>query len=190
MPKCPWCKGHELYEQYHDEEWGVPEYDSQQLFEKIVLDGAQAGLSWWTILNKRENYQKAFDHFDPLLMAHYDENKFNELMADAGIVRNKLKIKAAISNAQAYLNLKDNGVEFSDYLWKYINGKPIVNYHKDITSVPASTTLSDEISKSLKKDGFKFVGSTIVYAFMQAVGMINDHLTDCDRHQQIINSYH
>jgi DNA-3-methyladenine glycosylase I len=190
MPRCPWCKGHELYEQYHDEEWGVPEYNSQQLFEKLVLDGAQAGLSWWTILNKRNNYREAFDNFDPILVAHYDETKYAELISNAGIVRNKLKIKAAISNAQAYLRLKDRGVELSDYLWKYVDGQPLVNHHKDKQSVPATTALSDEISKILKSDGFKFVGSTIVYAFMQAVGMVNDHLIDCERHQQIINSYH
>jgi DNA-3-methyladenine glycosylase I len=189
MPRCPWCVGPQLYMDYHDQEWGVPEYDSQQLFEKIILDGAQAGLSWYTILSKRENYREAFDSFDPIAIARYDEAKFNELMQNAGIVRNKLKINAAITNAQAYLKLQEQGTTFGDYLWRYVDGKPIVNHFKGIKEVPALTPLSDQVSKQLKKDGFKFVGSTIIYAFMQAVGIVNDHLIDCDRHQEIIESY-
>jgi DNA-3-methyladenine glycosylase I len=189
MPRCPWCEGPQLYMDYHDQEWGVPEYDSQQLFEKIILDGAQAGLSWYTILSKRENYREAFDGFDPEVIARYDEAKFNELMQNAGIVRNKLKINAAITNAQAYLKLQEQGIPFRDYLWRYVDGKPLVNHFKGPKQVPALTPLSDQVSKQLKKDGFKFVGSTIIYAFMQAVGMVNDHLIDCDRHKEIIESY-
>ena len=186
MERCPWSEnGHQLYLDYHDNEWGVPVYNDRLLFEKLILDGAQAGLSWWTILSKRDNYRLAFDGFDPDVMARYDELKFDKLIHNPGIVRNKLKIKAAITNAQAYLDLRNAGVSFSDYLWKYVDGKPIINEWKTLSEVPANTALSDTISKQLKKDGFKFVGSTIVYAFMQAVGMVNDHLVTCHRYAQL-----
>ncbi len=189
MPRCAWCESHQLYRDYHDQEWGVPEYDSQQLFEKLILDGAQAGLSWWTILNKRENYRTAFDGFDPELMARYDQDKIDALLQNTGIVRNKLKVRSAVTNAQAYLKLEESGRSFKEYLWDYIGGAPKVNHFSTLAEVPANTPLSDQISKQLKKDGFKFVGTTIVYAFMQAVGMVNDHVTDCARHQEIIDSY-
>lgn len=186
MERCAWCEnGHQLYLDYHDHEWGVPIYDSRLLFEKLILDGAQAGLSWWTILSKRDNYRLAFDGFDPDTVAAYDEQKFEQLIHNPGIVRNKLKVKAAITNAQAYLRLRDSGTTLSDYLWNYIDGKPIVNEWKLMSEVPANTPLSDRISKQLKKDGFKFVGSTIVYAFMQAVGMVNDHVVSCHRYADL-----
>ena len=188
--RCPWCQnGHQLYLDYHDQEWGVPEYDARSLFEKLLLDGAQAGLSWWTILNKRENYRAAFDGFDPVKIANYQENKITELLNNPGIVRNKLKVRSAVTNAQAYLRLRDSGIGFDEYLWKYVHGKPIVNHFEKMGDVPANTDLSDRISRDLKKDGFKFVGSTIVYAFMQAVGMVNDHLVSCPRHLEIARNF-
>lgn len=189
MPRCDWCNSNEIYQAYHDTEWGVPEYDSQQLWEKLILDGAQAGLSWWTILSKRDNYRKAFDNFIPEIVASYDDDRHQLLMQDSGIVRNRLKIKAATTNAQAYLRIEESGTSFSDYLWRYVDGSPIMNHFATLADVPAKTELSDKISKQLKKDGFKFVGSTIVYAFMQAVGMVNDHVVTCERHQEIIDLY-
>ena len=186
MDRCSWCEnGHQLYLDYHDKEWGVPVHDSQTLLQKLILDGAQAGLSWWTILNKREGYRKAFDNFDPEKMARYDQKKIDELLANPGIVRNKLKVNAAVTNAQAYLNLADRGISLNDYLWDYVDGKPIINSWESWQDCPANTSLSDKISKQLKKDGFKFVGSTIVYAFMQAVGMINDHKVSCFRYKEL-----
>ncbi len=182
---CTWCLGHPEYVAYHDEEWGVPEYDSRTLWEKLILDGAQAGLSWWTILNKRDNYRKAFDGFEPAIVAQYDQKKIDELLQDAGIVRNKLKVNAAVTNAQAYLRIMDGDESFSDYLWKFVGGSPIINQFKSVSEVPATTDISDAMSKQLKKDGFKFVGSTIVYAFMQATGMVNDHVTGCPRHKEL-----
>ena len=179
---CPWCLSHPDYIAYHDEEWGVPEYDDRALWEKLLLDGAQAGLSWWTILQKRENYRRAFDRFDPEKVARYDHQKVQELLQNPGIVRNKLKVNAAVTNAQAYLDILERGISFRDYLWKYVEGKPLINYFKELSDVPAFTEVSTAMSKELKKDGFKFVGSTIVYAFMQATGMVNDHLTGCPRH--------
>ncbi len=182
---CTWCLGRPEYIAYHDEEWGVPEYDSRTLWEKLILDGAQAGLSWWTILNKRDNYRKAFDGFEPAIVAKYDQKKIDELLQDAGIVRNKLKVNAAVTNAQAYLRIMDGDESFSDYLWKFVGGSPIINQFKSVSEVPATTDISDAMSKQLKKDGFKFVGSTIVYAFMQATGMVNDHVTGCPRHKEL-----
>lgn len=189
MSRCPWCESHPLYIAYHDNEWGVPEYDSQQLFEKLILDGAQAGLSWWTILSKRENYRAAFDQFNPDKIAHYSEEKIQELLSNKSIVRNKLKIHAAVTNARIYLDLNERGIDFSDFLWQYVDGSPIVNHYERMNQVPATSLISDKLSKDLKKEGFKFVGSTIIYAFMQAVGMVNDHLTGCPRHDQIIIKY-
>lgn len=189
MERCPWCEGHQLYIDYHDQEWGVPEFDSQALFEKLILDGAQAGLSWWTILSKRENYRAAYDFFDPVRIAEYGPEKEADLLSNPGIVRNKLKIKASIGNAKAYLDIEDSGKSFREYLWDFVDGRPLVNHFRNMKEVPAQTALSDRISKQLKKDGFKFVGSTIVYAFMQAVGMVNDHLVMCPRHREVILSY-
>ena len=183
--RCPWCGNEPLYVAYHDNEWGVPEYDSRALFEKLCLDGAQAGLSWWTILSKRENYREAFAYFDPSIMAQFDDDYHQVLMQNAGIVRNKLKIEAFRSNARAYLKLLDQGQDFTEYLWKFVDGRPIVNKIKSREDYIVNTPLSDKISKQLKKDGFKFVGSTIVYAFMQAVGIVNDHLVQCDRHKEV-----
>ncbi len=178
ITRCDWCGEDALYQDYHDNVWGKPVYDSKELFAKLILDGAQAGLSWITILRKMENYYEAFDQFDPIKMASYDDQKVEELMNNSGIVRNRLKINAAITNAKAYLNLEKEQ-SFSDYLWAFVDHKPIINSWQRLDQVPAQTELSQSISKDLKKRGFKFVGPTIVYAFMQAVGMVNDHLTSC-----------
>lgn len=180
---------HQLYRDYHDQEWGVPEYEDRALFEKLLLDGAQAGLSWWTILNKRENYREAFDHFDAEKMSSYDQTKIDQLLNNAGIIRNKLKVNAFVSNAKLYIDFKSKGGSFRDYLWEHVDGKPLVNQFKTMSDVPATSAISDQLSKRLKKDGYKFVGSTIIYAYMQAIGMVNDHLVDCPRHHQIINNY-
>lgn len=182
---CGWCLKYPAYIAYHDDEWGVPDYEDQPLWEKLILDGAQAGLSWWTILNKRDNYRRAFDQFDPQKVARYDQRKIDSLLQDAGIVRNKLKVNAAVTNAQAYLRIVESGTTFSDYLWDYVDGSPKINQFKTLADVPAKTDISDAMSKQLKKDGFKFVGSTIVYAFMQAVGIVNDHVTACPRHKEL-----
>jgi DNA-3-methyladenine glycosylase I len=179
--RCGWCGTDPLYVQYHDTDWGVPEYDSRALFEKLILDGFQAGLSWITILRKRENFRAAFDGFNPALMARYDARKVEGLMQDAGIVRNRLKIDAAISSAQAYLEIPD----FSQYLWNFMDGKPLDSKLASMKQVPAQTPLAEKISKDLKSRGFRFVGPTIVYAFMQACGLMNDHLLDCHRHAAV-----
>ncbi len=170
---------------YHDEEWGLPIYDDQLLFAKLILDGAQAGLSWSTILHKRDNYWQAFDNFDAEKIARYDEKKFAELMNNPGIVRNRLKIKATIQNAQAFLKLRDELGGFSEYLWDFVGGTPIVNNWTSLAQLPAQTSESQAMSKHLKKRGFNFVGPTICYAFMQAVGMVNDHLVDCFRYNEV-----
>jgi DNA-3-methyladenine glycosylase I len=170
-----------LYEAYHDTEWGVPEHDDERLFEKLVLDGAQAGLSWITILRKRENYRKAFDGFDANRIARYTEKDRDRLLADAGIVRNRAKIDAAIGNARAYLQIKEEGISFDDFLWRFVDGQTKVNHWNSIKQIPASTPESEAMSKALRAKGFKFIGPTIVYAFMQAVGMVDDHTVDCFR---------
>lgn len=182
--RCNWCKGDELYQKYHDEEWGVPSYDDETLFEFLILEGAQAGLSWITILKKRENYRKAYNDFNPEKMARYSEKKIERLIQNEGIIRNELKIRSAITNAKCYLELCEQEGSLSSYLWNYVDGKPIQNQWKTLEEVPASTELSDTISKDMKKRGFKFFGSTICYAFMQAVGMVNDHTTDCFRYKK------
>jgi len=183
--RCPWCGEDPLYVKYHDTEWGIPEYNSKALFGKLILDGAQAGLSWITILRKRENYLKAFDGFDPVKMARYSDAKLERLLQDPGIVRNRLKVASARQNAQAYLRLKHRGVIFSEYLWGFVGGNPIQNHWKSMDEMPTTSPEAVAMSKALKKDGFNFVGPTIVYAFMQAVGMVNDHLTSCFRHREI-----
>jgi DNA-3-methyladenine glycosylase I len=170
-----------LYCDYHDHEWGFPEHDDNKLFEAILLDTFQAGLSWRTVLHKRDNFRKAFDGFNPKKIASYDENKFEELMSDVGIIRNRLKVKAAITNAQAFLKTQKEFGTFDKYIWQFTKGKTLVNNWKSIKEIPARTIESDEMSKDLVKRGFKFVGTTICYAFMQAVGMIDDHTTDCFR---------
>ncbi|TLD72788.1 DNA-3-methyladenine glycosylase I [Phragmitibacter flavus] len=183
--RCPWAQSTEIYHRYHDEEWGVPVYDDRDLFEKLILDGAQAGLSWLTILNKREGYRRAFDEFDPSKMARYGPQKIQALLADPGIVRNRLKIAAAVTNAQAYLNLQSELGSFSTYLWHFVGGQTVQNAWTELSQVPTSTAESDAMSADLKKRGFKFVGTTICYAFMQAVGMVNDHLVSCPRHRAV-----
>jgi DNA-3-methyladenine glycosylase I len=176
--RCGWAKG-ELYIRYHDEEWGVPVHDDRTLFEFLILEGAQAGLSWSTILNKRENYRRAFDGFDPKSVAQYSTKKIEALLADPGIVRNKLKIAAAVENAKAFLRVQNEFGTFDRYIWQFVGGKPRINKRKSLKQVPARTPESDAMSKDLQRRGFKFVGSTICYAFMQAVGLANDHIADC-----------
>ena len=177
--RCKWCVGIDIYEKYHDEEWGVPVYEDQKLFEFLILETFQAGLSWITILKKRENFQFAFDDFDYKKVALYTEDKIQELLQDAGIIRNQLKIRAAVSNAIAFMKVQDEFGSFSKYIWEFTDGKPIQNNRQTLKEVPATTPLLDEISKDLKKRGFKFVGSTVVYAHMQATGMVDDHAADC-----------
>lgn len=179
MNRCPWCGEDELYIKYHDEEWGVPNHDDRKHFEFLVLESAQAGLSWITILKKRENYRKAYCGFDPEKVALFDDAKIEELMNNPGIVRNRRKIEASINNARRFLEVTNEFGSFDQYIWSFVNNKPIKNHWKDISEVPANTKLSDEISKDLKKRGFRFLGSTIIYSYMQAVGLVNDHLTDC-----------
>jgi DNA-3-methyladenine glycosylase I len=184
MKRCSWAET-ELMIAYHDREWGVPVHDDRKLFEFLILEGAQAGLSWSTILNKRENYRRAFDSFDPAGIAKYDSRKVKRLLADAGIVRNRLKIAAAIQNAKAFLAVQKEFGSFDAYIWQFVGARPIVNKRKSGKEIPARTPQSDTMSEDLRKRGFKFVGSTICYAFMQAVGMVNDHAMDCFRHSQI-----
>lgn len=186
MERCPWCEGSDLYRRYHDEEWGVPLHDDRALFELLILEGAQAGLSWATILKKREGYRRAFDGFHPHLVARYDDAKVAALLADPGIVRNRAKVAAAIRNAQVFLELTTGGETFSDFLWRFVDGRPIRNRWRSLADVPARTAQSDAMSKALARAGFKFVGSTICYAFMQAAGMVNDHLTSCFRHEEVM----
>ena len=182
MPnRCEWCGDDPLYITYHDEEWGVPVHDDRKLFEMLILEGAQAGLSWITILRKRENYRAAFDQFDPLKVAAYDEAKVTELLANPGIVRNRLKVEAAIKNAQAFLQVQQEFGSFDAYIWQCVAGQPIQNSWTTLAEIPAQTPESETISKDLKKRGFKFVGPTICYAFMQSTGMVGDHVVDCFR---------
>ncbi|MFO1463625.1 MAG: DNA-3-methyladenine glycosylase I [bacterium] len=183
--RCGWCLADPDYIRYHDEEWGVPVRDDRKLFEFLVLEGAQAGLSWLTILRKRENYRKAFAGFDPKKVARFGPREVRRLLQDAGIVRNRLKIEAAIGNARAFLEVQREFGSFSAYMWGFVEGQPIHNRFQSLQKVPARTPLSDAFSKDLKKRGFRFVGSTILYAHMQAVGMVNDHLVDCFRHSQL-----
>ena len=183
LKRCPWPGTDPLYVAYHDEEWGVPERDDRALYEKLVLDGFQAGLSWITILRKREAFRRAFDDFQPEKISRYTPKKIETLMQDASIVRNRMKIEGAIASARVWLDMMEAGPGFSSFLWDFVDGKPIVNRYKTMDQVPAETALSRAISKELKSRGFKFCGPTIVYAFMQAVGMVNDHLTTCHRHK-------
>ena len=180
--RCPWCGDDPLYVAYHDREWGIPVRDDRVLFEFLLLETFQAGLSWITILRKRENFRVAFDGFDWERIAEYGENKYQELLGNEGIVRNRLKIQAAIGNARAFQKIREEEGSFSNYIWGFVGQQPVVNQWKSMDQVPAATALSDRISKDLKRRGFKFVGSTVVYAFMQAVGLVNDHLTSCFRH--------
>ncbi len=183
--RCAWCGTDPLYQAYHDQEWGVPLHDETALFEFLILEGAQAGLSWHTILKKREGYRRAFHEFDAEKVARYGEKDVARLLADPGIVRNRLKVAAAITNAQATLKIREAFGGLDAYFWRFVDGRPLQNTWKDISQIPASTPLSDAISKDLKKRGFKFVGSTIIYAHMQATGMVNDHTVDCFRHKEV-----
>jgi DNA-3-methyladenine glycosylase I len=185
MQRCPWCEGFDLYRHYHDTEWGVPLRDDAALFELLNLEGAQAGLSWSTVLKKRESYRLAFDHFDAGKIARYDERKVAELLANPGIVRNRLKVAATITNAKAYLAMRDSGQRLSDFVWQFVGGQPIQHQRQSLAEVPSQTPASDDMSQALRKAGFKFVGSTICYAFMQASGMVNDHLVSCHRHAAV-----
>jgi DNA-3-methyladenine glycosylase I len=180
--RCPWAGEDPLYVAYHDEEWGVPLHDDRRLFEMLILEGAQAGLSWFTILKKRESYRRAFDEFDPVRVARYTEKRQAKLLEDAGIVRNRQKIAATIGNARVFLDVVAERGSFDAYLWEFVGGKPRQNRFRSIKDVPPKTAESDALSKDLEKRGFKFVGSTICYAYMQAIGMVNDHLTSCPRH--------
>ncbi len=182
--RCPWPVD-ALYITYHDTEWGVPLHDDRKLFEYLILEGAQAGLSWHTVLKKRENYRAAFDQFDPNKVARYNQSRINKLLSNAGIIRNRLKVAAAIANAQAFLTVQEEFGSFDRYIWRFVDGKPIINHRRSMKEVPAQTRESDAMSKDLKQRGFRFVGSTICYAHMQATGMVNDHLASCFRHKEL-----
>lgn len=186
IKRCAWVNNDPIYIHYHDKEWGVPVFDDRLLFEFLILEGAQAGLSWITILKRRDAYRECFDYFDPEKIARYDAKKYQSLLENKGIIRNRLKIQAAINNAQSFLAIKEEFSCFSDYIWQFVDGKPIQNHWKTHKQVPAKTAISDKMSKDLKKRGFKFVGSTICYAYMQAVGMVNDHITECFRYKECL----
>ena len=177
--RCAWCEKDDLYRNYHDNEWGKPVYDDATIFEFLILETFQAGLSWYTVLAKRENFRKAFDNFDLMKIANYSEDKMDALAEDTGIIRNKLKIKATVTNAQAFIKVQEEFGSFSKYIWGFVDGKPIDNQPKTLSEVKATTPISDALSKDLKKRGFKFVGSTVMYAHMQATGMVNDHILEC-----------
>jgi len=189
MKRCEWCTGSELMMEYHDVEWGVPVFDDKKHFEFLMLESAQAGLNWITILKKRENYRKAYNNFDPKKIARYGEEKKAKLLADAGIVRHRLKIEASITNAQKFLEIQKEFGSFSNYIWGFTNGKHLIGKWKSIHELPAKTELSDKISLDLKKRGFKFLGSVTVYSYLQATGIVNDHIIDCFRYKEIENSY-
>ena len=187
LPKkrCSWSDSSEIYQAYHDEEWGVPLHDERTLFEFLTLEGAQAGLSWITILKKRESYREAFDNFEVERVACYDERKIESLLQNSGIVRNRLKVHSTVLNAQKFLAVQEEFGSFDQFIWRFVDGRPVQNHWTSLSNVPASTAVSDAMSKELKRRGFKFVGSTICYAFMQATGMVNDHTTDCFRYKQL-----
>ena len=189
MNRCPWCVNDPLYVEYHDKEWGVPVFEDQKQFEFLVLESAQAGLSWLTILKRRENYREAYNQFDPVKVAKYDDKKFEELMNNPGIIRNRKKIEASINNAREFLKVVDEFGSFSNYLWGYVDRRPIVNHFTEISQVPATTELSERISKDMKKRGFKFLGPVIIYAHLQAVGLVNDHITSCYRYNEINEAF-
>lgn len=184
--RCSWCNQDPLYIKYHDREWGVPVHSDRKLFEFLVLEGAQAGLSWITVLHRRNGYREAFDQFDFNKVANYKERKVQSLLKNTGIIRNKLKIRSAINNAAAFIRVREEYGSFNKYIWQFVDGKPVLNKFKTIKEIPAETSLSDQISKDLKQKGFTFTGSTICYAYMQAIGMVNDHVIDCFRHNDLI----
>lgn len=181
--RCPWCGDNPLYVDYHDTVWGRPEYDSQALFEKLCLDGQQAGLSWITILRKQESYRAAYDDFQPEKIARYTEQDIESILTNPGVIRNRLKVESIIRNARSYLEMRESGCNFSDFLWSFVDGQPIQNHWREFSEVPVTTPESEAMSRALKKAGFNFVGPTIVYAFMQATGMVNDHLVSCPQHR-------
>lgn len=185
LNRCAWCEDDPLYVEYHDKEWGVPVRDDQTLFEFLTLETFQAGLSWITVLRKRENFRKALDNFDFKKIAQYSDSKLESLLEDPGIIRNKLKVKATVTNAQAFIRIQEEFGSFSSYIWGFVDGKPIQNEFKTMGDIPGNTSLSDQISKDLKRRGFKFVGTTVVYAHMQATGMVNDHVKDCFRYKEL-----
>jgi DNA-3-methyladenine glycosylase I len=182
--RCGWCGDDPLYQQYHDVEWGMPNFDDRQLFEFLLLEGAQAGLAWITVLKKREGYRKAFSQFDPLRIARYDKRRLERLLQNPNIIRNRLKVESAVSNARAYLSILETHDSFADYIWQFVDHQPVQNRFRSMKQVPANTPVSDAMSRQLKKDGFRFVGTTICYAYMQATGMVNDHLVSCFRHDE------
>lgn len=183
IKRCGWCQRDPLYERYHDREWGVPNHDDASLFEFLLLEGAQAGLAWITVLKKREGYRQAMDGFDAEKIARYNSRRIERLLKDERIIRNRLKVESAVSNAQAFLDIRDRHGSFADYIWQFVDYTPKQNRYRSLSRVPANTPVSDQMSKILKKDGFRFVGTTICYAFMQATGMVNDHLLSCHRHE-------
>lgn len=185
LNRCGWCEGDELYEAYHDNEWGVPVYDDDTIFEFLILETFQAGLSWITVLRKRENFREAFDNFDYKKIANYSEEKIEELLQNPGIIRNKLKVRATVTNAKAFMEVQKEFSSFSKYIWDFVDGDPIQNEVEDYKNAPATTDISDKLSKDLKKKGFKFVGSTVLYAHMQATGMVNDHEISCFRYSEV-----
>jgi len=185
IKRCDWCVNSEIETSYHDNEWGVPLHDDRKLFEFMLLDAFQAGLSWKTILMKRENFRRAFDDFSPTLISNYEDDKISELMNDSGIIRNRLKIESSVINARLFLEIQAKNDSFDKFIWQFTDGSPIINHYKSMKEIPASTPISDKMSKELKKLGFKFVGTTICYAFMQASGMVNDHLVTCFRHSEL-----
>ena len=190
MERCAWCTQDPVYQAYHDKEWGVPVHDDTTLFEYLILEGAQAGLSWITILKRRENYRRAFDFFDPHKVAQYEEAKIQALLQDPGIIRNKLKVNAAVTNARAFLEIQKEFGSFDAYAWGFVGGTPKMNFFDTLDQVPVTTRESDAFSKDLKKRGFKFTGSVIIYSFMQACGLVNDHLTTCFRHKELLEDRH
>jgi len=185
MKRCPWCEINELYIKYHDEEWGVPVHDDKKHFEFLILEGVQAGLSWLTILKKRDNYRKTYDNFDPVKIATYDQKKIDQLMKNPGIIKNLRKIEASINNAQRFLEVQEEFGSFDNYIWSFVNNKSVINSWKKDSEIPSKTELSDKISNDLKKKGFKFVGSTTIYAHMQAIGIVNDHIVNCFRYNKL-----
>jgi DNA-3-methyladenine glycosylase I len=186
MKRCSWCGKDELYVKYHDEEWGLPVFDDKKQFEFLVLESAQAGLSWITVLRKRESYRKAYDNFDPLSVASFNEEKIQELMSNEGIIRNERKIRASINNAQRFLEIQKEFGSFCEYIWRFIDYKPIINYWSSESEIPAKTDLSEEISRDMKRRNFKFLGPVIIYSHLQATGLINGHALDCFRHDQVV----
>ena len=188
MTRCSWCENNELYVKYHDEEWGVPVHEDKKHFEFPILEIAQAGLNWLIVLRKRENYRKAYDNFDPVKIAKYDDNKINQLMNDPGIIRNQRKIEASVNNAKRFLDIKERFGSFDSYIWSFVDNKPVINSWRSDSEIPSTTELSDMISNDLKKRGFKFIGSTIIYAHMQAIGIVNDHIVNCFRYNQLIKA--